>query len=112
MSAEDEVRRLCAAMWPSQRVDAHGELRTVQLKGRRRPQYTITGYVVAVGRSMLSSGEEIGRGTTAAAAWEAALDLLPQRIAERVAEIDREAAALAEERARLACLTTGRGVQP
>ena len=30
----------------------------------------------------------------------------------RVAEIDREAAALAEERARLACLTTAKGVQP
>lgn len=109
MSAEDEVRRLCAIMWPGQRVDAHGELRTVQVKGKRRPQYTISGYVVAVGRSMLSPGTEIGRGTTTTDAWDAALDLLPQRLAERVAEIDREAAALAEERARLVAATR---VQP
>ena len=112
MTAADEVRRLCAVMWPGQKVDAHPEMRCYPMGGKRRPQYKVVGYVVIVGRSMLSHGTELGRGTNAAAAWDAALDLLPLRIAERVAEIDREAAALSEERARLACLTTGEGVQP
>lgn len=112
MTAADEVRRLCAVMWPGQKVDAHPEMRCYPMGGKRRPQYKVVGYVVIVGRSMLSHGTELGRGDTADAAWADALAALPQRIAERVAEIDREAAALAEERARLACLTTAKGVQP
>ena len=101
MTAEDEVRRLCAVLWPGQSVHAHGEMRSVLVRGKRRPQYTVVGYVVAVGRSMLSPGVELGRGHTDAVAWEAARDALPQMLAERVAEIDREIAAMGEERARI-----------
>lgn len=108
MTAEDEVRRLCAVMW-GLKVDVYGEQKCYPQPGKRRPQYKTVAHVVVVGRSFLTQGTELGRGTTAADAWEAALDLMPRRIAERVVEIDREAAALAEERARLVAAT---GVQP
>lgn len=112
MTAADEVRRLCAVMWPGLIVTrtVYELPQTSTRRGRRADAPRV--HVIHVGRSMLAEGTEIGRGDTADAAWADALAALPQRIAERVAEIDREAAALAEERARLACLTTAKGVQP
>ena len=111
MTAEDEGRRLCAVMWPGRIVTrtVYELPQTSTRRGRRADAPRV--HVIHVGRSMLAEGTEIGRDT-ADAAWADALAALPQRIAERVAEIDREAAALAEERARLACLTTAKGVQP
>lgn len=112
MTAEDDVRRLCAALWPwllvTRTVYELPQTSTRRVRATPAPRV----HVIHVGRSMLAEGTEIGRGDTADAAWADALAALPQRIAERVAEIDREAAALAEERARLACLTTAKGVQP
>ena len=95
------MRRLCAAMWPGQKVDVYGEQRCFPQPGKRRPQYKMVAHVVVVGRSFLTQGTELGRGCIATYAWEAARDALPQRMAERVLEIDREMAAMAEERARL-----------
>ena len=102
MSTEDEVRRLCAALWPGLSVAASPETRSAMVKGRRRPVQVVVAYSVAVGRSMMAPGTEVGRSATAAEAWADALAGLPQRMAERVAEIDREVAAMAEERARIA----------
>lgn len=100
-AAEPEVRRLCAALWQELIVTrtVYELPRPSTRRGRRAGGPVV--HVIHVGRSMLSQGREIGRGATADAAWADALAALPQRMAERVAEIDREVAAMAAERARI-----------
>lgn len=101
MSAEAEVRRLCAALWPGLIVTRTVyELPQPSTRRGRRVGGPVV-HVIHVGRSMLSQGREVGRGATADAAWADALAALPQCMAERVAEIDREVAAMSAERARI-----------
>ena len=101
MSAEAEVRRLCAALWPGLIVTRTVyELPQPSTQRGRRVGGPVV-HVIHVGRSMLSHGREVGRGATADAAWSDALAALPQRIEARVLEIDREVAAMSAERARI-----------
>lgn len=101
MSAEAEVRRLCAALWQELIVTrtVYELPRPSTRRGRRVGGPVV--HVIHVGRSMLSHGREVGRGATADAAWSDALAALPQRIEARVLEIDREVAAMSAERARI-----------
>jgi len=101
VSAEAEVRRLCAALWPGLIVTRTVyELPQPSTRRGRRVGGPVV-HVIHVGRSMLSHGREVGRGATADAAWSDALAALPQRIEARVLEIDREVAAMSAERARI-----------
>jgi len=106
-AAESEVRRLCAALWPGLIVTRTVyELPQPSTRRGRRVGGPVV-HVIHVGRSMLAPGTEIGRGATSVEAWADALAALPQRMAERVAEIDREMAAMAEERARIVAALEG-----
>jgi hypothetical protein len=57
--------------------------------------------VIRVGAAFHTYGREIARGDSEAAAWEAALAEMRQVLPARLAQIDRETAAMAAERARL-----------
>lgn len=100
-AAETEVRRLCAALWPGQSVTTDCWRQPVPAARRGRRETAPSTWVIRVGAAYHTYGREIARGDSEAAAWDAALAEMRQVLPARLAQIDRETASMAQERARL-----------
>lgn len=101
MTAEDEVRRLCAAMWPGQSVTTDCWRQPVPAARRGRREAAPRTCVIRVGAAHHTYGREIARGDSEAAAWDAALAEMRHVLPARLAQIDLEIVAMGEERDRI-----------